>query len=367
MNQTVRSIQRVAVIGAGYFSQFHLHGWQSMSGIEIAAVCDADLDKAQRSAEQFGATQAVDSIEALFALPNISLLDIVTPPESHAALVSQAIRSGIPTICQKPFAASYSQALALTDLAENANVPLIVHENFRFMPWYREMRRLIDEGWLGKIHSVSFRLRPGDGQGADAYLSRQPYFQKLPRFLVAETAVHFIDTFRYLCGEVKSVYAHLRRINPVIAGEDAGFIHFEFASGSTGSFDGNRLNDHVADNPRRTMGEMWLEGERGVLRLDGQAQLYFKPHQGTEKLLSYDRGSEVQFGGGACQALQQHVVESLRTGLPPENTARDYLRNLRIQEAVYASHAQGCRIEIDRFIPPEIPMNPVLNPISLSV
>jgi predicted dehydrogenase len=229
------------------------------------------------------------------------------------------------------------------------------------------MRRHLDMGLLGKLHTISFRLRPGDGQGADAYLSRQPYFQTLPRFLVAETAVHFIDTFRYLCGEVKSVYAHLRRINPVIAGEDAGFIHFEFAGGLTGSFDGNRLNDHVADNPRRTMGEMWLEGERGILRLDGNAQLYFKPHQGTEKLLSYDSGSEVQFGGGACQLLQQHVVSQLRSGLPPENTARQNLRNLQIQEAVYASHAQGCRIEIDRFTPPEIPLNPLLPPISLSV
>jgi D-apiose dehydrogenase len=360
VSQTARTIQRVAVIGAGYFSQFHLHGWQNMPGMEIVAVCDADIEKAERSAQQFGAGQAVSSVEQLFALPDIHLLDIVTPPASHVALVSQAVCSGIATICQKPFATRYSQALALTELAEQHDVPLIVHENFRFMPWYREMRRQIDMGLIGKIHGVSFRLRPGDGQGADAYLNRQPYFQQLPRFLVAETAVHFIDTFRYLCGEIKSVYAHLRRINPVVAGEDAGFIHFEFASGSTGSFDGNRLNDHVAENPRRTMGEMWLEGERGILRLDGQAQLYFKPHQGTEKLLSYENGSEVQFGGGACQALQQHVVSRLRAGLPPENTARDYLRNLRIQEAVYASHAQGCRIAIDQFTPPEIPLNPVL-------
>nr|WP_283770145.1 Gfo/Idh/MocA family oxidoreductase [Variovorax sp. PCZ-1] len=217
---------------------------------------------------------------------------------------------------------------------------------------------------LGKLHGISFRLRPGDGQGVDAYLGRQPYFQKLPRFLVAETVVHFIDTFRYLCGEVKSVYAHLRRINPVIAGEDAGFIHFEFATGATGSLDGNRLNDHVADNPRRTMGEMWLEGEHGILRLDGNAKLYFKPHLGTEKALDYDSGCETQFGGSACQRLQQHVVNSLSSGFPAENTARDYLRNLRIQEAVYASHAQGCRIEIDRFTPPEIPTNPVLATVS---
>jgi D-apiose dehydrogenase len=366
VSQAARSVQRVAVIGAGYFSQFHLHGWQSMPGIEIAAVCDADADKAARSAQQFGATRALSRVEDVLALPGIDLLDIVTPPGSHDSLIRQAVARGIPTICQKPFAMHHAQAMALTEVAEQAGVPLVVHENFRFMPWYREMRRLLDTGLLGQLHGVSFRLRPGDGQGADAYLNRQPYFQQLPRFLVAETAVHFIDTFRYLCGDVKSVYAHLRRINPVIAGEDAGLIHFEFACGCAGLFDGNRLNDHVADNPRRTMGEMWLEGERGVLRLDGNACLYFKPHQGPEQVLSYDSGSDTQFGG-ACRSLQQHVVDCLRQGLPPENTARDYLRNLQIQEAVYASHARGCRIDIDSFVPPGIPLNPALVPSCLSV
>jgi D-apiose dehydrogenase len=211
---------------------------------------------------------------------------------------------------------------------------------------------------LGKLHNISFRLRTGDGQGPQAYLERQPYFQKMPRLLVAETAVHFIDTFRYLCGEVTSVSARLRRLNPHIVGEDAALITFEFEGGMAGVFDGNRLNDHVADNPRRTFGEMWLEGAHGVLRLDGHAQLYFKAHQGTEKLLSYDKGSELQFGGGACQALQEHVVSRLREGQTPENTAGQYMRNLQIQEAIYASHLQGQRIEIDTFTPPPLAQIP---------
>jgi D-apiose dehydrogenase len=353
-----RPIQRVAVIGAGYFSQFHLHGWKAIEGIGIVAICDADIDKATRCAEQCGAAHAVSDVGELFDLPGIDLLDIITPPASHDALIRQAVARGLATICQKPFGAHFAQATALTELAEKANVPLVVHENFRFMPWYREMSKLLASGYLGKLHNIAFRLRTGDGQGPDAYLARQPYFQKMSRLLVAETAVHFIDTFRYLCGEIKSVSAHLRRLNPKIAGEDAGYIVFEFEAGLAGSFDGNRLNDHVADNPRRTLGEMWLEGEHGVIRLDGNAQLYFKPHQGAEKVLPYDSGSDAHFGGGACQALQQHVVSCLRNGQSPENTARQYLRNLQIQEAVYASHVQGRRIEIDSFVPPATPQNP---------
>jgi predicted dehydrogenase len=219
------------------------------------------------------------------------------------------------------------------------------------MPWYREARRLIDAGRLGTLHAVAFRLRPGDGQGSRAYLDRQPYFQQMPRLLVFETAIHWIDTFRYLIGEVNSVYAQLRRINPVIAGEDAGYIVFEFDGGATGLFDGNRLNDHVATNPRRTMGEMWLEGEAGVLRLDGEARLWWKPHQRDESEHLYDRGPDDTFGGGACEALQRHVVDFLRDGTPVENAARDYLANLRVQEAVYRSAAGQRRIALATFDP----------------
>jgi D-apiose dehydrogenase len=239
--------------------------------------------------------------------------------------------------------------VAPTEAAKANDTPLIVHENFRFMPCYREARRWIDAGKLGDLHGISFRLRTGDGQGPHAYLDRQPYFQTMPRLLVAETAVHFIDTFRYLMGEVTAVYARLRKLNPVIAGEDAALITFEFASGAAGMFDGNRLNDHPATNPRRTLGEMWLEGSKGVLRLDGDARLWWKPHHANEFEHVYDRGPDNTFGGGACGALQAHVVHALANQEPCENTAQDYLSNLLVQEAVYASHASGQRIVMDSF------------------
>jgi predicted dehydrogenase len=152
-------------------------------------------------------------------------------------------------------------------------------------------------------------------------------------------------------GEVTAVYARLRRMNPVIAGEDAGYVVFEFAGGATGLFDGNRLNDHVAANPRRTMGEMWLEGSAGVLRLDGEARLWWKPHHGPEAEHRYDAGGTEGFSGGACEHLQRHVVRHLRDGAPLENPGREYLANLRVQEAVYRSHAEGRRIDLDRFDP----------------
>jgi predicted dehydrogenase len=360
MMQAAAASMPVAVVGAGYFSQFHLQGWTQVPAAHIVAVCDTDRSRAQAAAKRFAIPHGFDDAREMLKQLRPALLDIATPPATHADLLALAIEQRIPAICQKPFGLDYAQAVAITEAAEAAGVPLVVHENFRFMPWYREARRMIDAGVLGRLHGISFRLRPGDGQGSRAYLDRQPYFQTMPRLLVVETAVHFIDTFRYLVGEVTAVYARLRRLNPAIAGEDSGIIVFEFEGGATGVFDGNRLNEHPASNTRRTMGEMWLEGESGVLRLDGKGRLWFKPHGAEERTCNNHTGDSQTFGGGACGALQAHVLERLSRGAEPENTARAYLRNLLIQEAVYASHATGQRIALDGFVPPAPPGAPVV-------
>lgn len=340
---------RVAVVGAGYFAQFHLEGWRD-AGAEVIAIADLDGARARSLATRFGVSEVHTTLEPLLAL-RPALLDVVLPPQAQAAVVYAALRAELPVVCQKPFGRDYAEARELAEVARRQRLPLVVHENFRFAPWFRECRRLIDGGHLGRVHGVSFRLRPGDGQGPRAYLDRQPYFQTMPRLLVRETAVHFIDTFRFLCGEVRAVTARLRRLNPVIAGEDAGILVFEFDDDRTGLFDGNRLNEHAAVDQRRTLGEMWLDAEAGVLRLDGDARLWFKPHGEPERAHAYDAGPPDRAFGGAVSALQAHVLAHLATGSPLENAAEQYLANLRVQEAIYHSHARGHRVVLDGFDP----------------
>jgi len=342
---------RVLGVGAGYFSQFQYQGWRNIDAGMCVGIVNRDQAKARALAERFGIPDVFGDLDAALDATRPDLVDIITSPETHLAYVGKCVGRGIAAICQKPFGRDYADAVAITELAEAAGVPLVVHENFRWEPWYREAKRMIDAGTLGAVHGVAFRLRPGDGQGRSAYLDRQPYFQQMPLFLVKETAIHWIDTFRFLLGDVRAVYAALRRMNPVIAGEDAGYIVFEFDGTRTGLFDGNRLNDHVAVNPRRTMGEAWIEGSAGVLRLDGDARLWWKSHQGAETEHAYDRGPDDCFGGGACEWLQRHVVAHFESGAPLENTARDYLANLRVQEAVYRSAATHRRVELASFDP----------------
>ena len=257
---------RVAVIGTGYFSRFHLQGWQQVTGAHVVALCDRDGTLARQVAAEFQIDTTATDVDSLLTQTEIDLFDVIVPPAAQKEVLDALLPLGKPIICQKPFGRDYADAVYFSDTAQSYGTPLIVHENFRFMPWFREARRLVASGALGMVHSISFRLRPGDGQGNDAYLARQPYFQTMPRLLVVETAIHLIDTFRMICGEVTTVCAQLRKLNPVIAGEDAGIIVFEFASGAAGVFDGNRLNDHVATNPRTTSIKQTIYLDEWLLR-----------------------------------------------------------------------------------------------------
>ncbi len=331
---------RVAVAGTGYFSQFHYDAWSRLDGVRLAGAASFDPESLADMQERFGVEAVFDDVADMLDQEQPDLLDIAAPPNAHQALLNEAAARGIDVICQKPLGGDLSTARAMVERAEAAGIVFAVHENFRFQPWYREAKRVMAAGRLGEVTNISFRLRPGDGQGPGAYLDRQPYFQTMERFLVHETAIHLIDSFRYLMGEVTGVYAHLLKHNPAIAGEDAGYLVFAFSSGASGLFDGNRLIGFPADNPRLTMGEFLLEGTGGSLRLDGEGRLWFRPHDGVENVHAYpweNRG----FGGDCVFALQRHVLSHLQDGAPLENSGRDYLQNLEIEELIYRSARSG--------------------------
>lgn len=336
---------KVATIGTGYFSRYHYDAWSRIGGVSLVAACTrSNQTKLREIAQQYRVPRTyVDAAQMLDEV-RPDLVDIITTPESHLQFATLAAERRIPAICQKPLAPTLEEAVRMADAAERTGTLLVAHENWRFKPWFREVRRMIDAGRIGPVHSISFRMRPGDGQGPDAYLARQPYFQKMPRFLIHETGIHMVDVFRFLAGEVTGVFARLRRLNTHIAGEDAGYVVFDFAS-AAGLLDGNRLADFPARDPRLTMGALLVEGPLGTIRLDGDGGLWIKPHGGAETAHPYrweDRG----YSGDCVHALQAHVVAHLVHGSPIENTAREYLRNVEIEDAIYRSNDEGRWIEL---------------------
>ena len=327
---------RVGVLGAGYFAQFHIDAWRRLAGATLAGVADADPAK---GADYPDLTRLIEG-----ARPDI--IDIATPPPTHAAAIREAFAARPKAIiCQKQFCTSLEEARTITAEADAAGIPLIVHENFRFQPWFRAMKTALDQGRIARPLTLTFRLRPGDGQGPEAYMARQPYFQTMPRFMVHETGVHYLDTFGYLFGRPDGLYADLRRLNPASAGEDAGHVLLDWADGRRALLDGNRLVDFDTDNPRRTFGEALLEGEAGVitLRSDGALTLRAQGSRELETLL--EPRDWPGFAGDSVAAFQAHVIEGIETG-EFETAATDYLAVMELVEFAYRSDAEGRRLEI---------------------
>jgi D-apiose dehydrogenase len=336
-------------VGAGYFSHFQYEAWNRIDQVAITAICNRDRGRAEAVMGPFGIARHYTDFGQMLEIEKPDFVDIITPPPSHRELTRIAADLGVHVICQKPLAPTYAEAQALVADAARAGIRLMVHENFRFQPWHRQLKRLLTDGAIGqRLFSIRFQTRMGDGWGPDAYLARQPYFREYPRLLVYETGVHFIDTFRYLVGEVSRVAAWLRRLNDVIQGEDCGLLVFEFDNHVVGTWDANRYNEPNYPEPRYTFGECLIEGEGGSLRLYADGRITRQRLGEPETNVDY-RHERRGFAGDCCYFTQRHFVDQLLGGGPFETDGRDYLRTLAVQEAVYraAETGQVTRVSYD--------------------
>ncbi|WP_373496948.1 Gfo/Idh/MocA family protein [Aquiflexum sp.] len=337
-----------AIIGSGYFSQYHGDAWTRIPQVEIVAVCDKDEQKAALFSKNFGINKIYTDLETMLDREKPDFLDIVTPPVTHKSIIQSAVSRGIHVICQKPLAETFEEVLEIREILKNADARFMVHENWRFQPWYREIKSLLEQGAVGENRfQYFFKMRTGDGWREDAYLDRQPYFRKMPRLLMHETGVHFVDTFRYLEGEITEVFANLKTLNPNIKGEDAGLIFFRFKSGCTALLDANRYNEPFHENPRFTFGEMAIEGNKGSLELNHKGKITVKPLGRSLEKLPFKPSSN-GFSGDSVYHCQKHFIENLFTDSPFETNLDDYLKTLQVVEAIYQSHYEGRKISVSK-------------------
>ena len=334
-------------IGAGYFSPFQYEAWTRIPEVEITAICNRNIEKARGLMEKYGIARHYTDYREMIEREKPDFADIITPPESHLEMTAFCAGRGVHVICQKPLAPSYPEAVAIVEVARKNGIRFMVHENWRFQPWHREIKRLLDKGAIGEMHFMNWRKRMGDGWGENAYIPRQPYFRDYPRLIVYENGIHFIDTFRFLAGEVHRVYAHLKKLNPVIAGEDFALVQFEFDKpGRLALWDASRYNEPNYPNPRLTFGTFQIDGMEGTLRLyaDGRITLQAlgKPEQEHPYMFR-----DVNFCADCVFTTQRHFIDGLLSGAEFETNGPDYLRSLAVQEAIYDSAAMQMPITVD--------------------
>ncbi|NER17800.1 Gfo/Idh/MocA family protein [Spongiivirga citrea] len=332
-------------IGLGYFSKFHLEAWNRISGVEITAVCDVDELKVKNAVLQYKIPHKYISVEQMLIQEQPDFIDIITPPETHLDLVLLAIKYNVHIICQKPLAPSLKEANKMLKVLKKSSVRMMVHENFRFQPWHREIKELLRKDTIGELYAINSRMRMGDGWQPNAYMDRQPYFREMKKLLMYETGIHFIDLFSYYAGKITKVYARLKRLNTAIKGEDFSWVQFDFENGAVGFLDANRYNESTNKNPRLTFGTILFEGSKGSIRLYEDGIICTQLLGEKEQQHDYEFKDQ-NFAGDCVYFTQKHFIDCLINKVPFETEVSTYLSNLIVLDRIYESHQKKIPIQI---------------------
>jgi predicted dehydrogenase len=322
---------KVAVAGAGFISQFHLVGWKGMPNIEVVAICDPLLERAQSRAKEFDVTAAYSDFAEMLEREHPDAVDIATPVETHAALVRMAAERGVQVMVQKPMTPSVAEAEALVrDVGDR--VRFMVHENFRFRPHYAAVREWLRAGKVGVPRQARLTVRSSgflsvEG-AAPALIARQPYLQVFPRLLVFEGLIHHLDVLRCLFGELTAESAALGRVNSTLAGEDVAIVVLRGANGFTAVLDGSYA---AYGYPVTPVDRLEIMGDRATLLYDVTRLSLVGSHEAP---VAFDPLNTYQ---APFTESIRHFIACLRSGEPFETEAADNLHVLRLVEASYAA------------------------------
>jgi predicted dehydrogenase len=326
---------KVAVVGCGLISLYHLRAWQSV-GAQIVAVCDTDRAKAEVRAAEFNVSRVYTDAEKMFAEGGIDAVDIAASVGAHAPVTRLAADNGVHVMCQKPLTETVAEAEDLIAYV-GERVRFMVHENYRFRPHYMTVRRWIDEGRIGKIRHASISCR-GSGlcprEGTVPFLvERQPYLTGFSRNLVFETMIHHLDVLRCLCGPLEVVSARLNRLAEGLPGEDTAVILLKGENGFIATADGCLV---APGYPQLHGDRLEVIGTQGTVVMELNRTFIVGEEGSAEEVDLLGRYQE-------CFDLAMNAfVTGLRDGTPFETDRLDNLETLRLMESVY--HAAGVEV-----------------------
>lgn len=325
-----REVVRVGLAGAGWVSQHHLQAYHSLRDrAVVAAIADPRREAALDRAARYGIPSHYDSVEEMLERERLDVLDIAAPREAHVPLCRLALRHGLAVLCQKPLAPTLGEAEQL--LAELVpGTRLMVHENWRFRPHYRQIRAWIAEGRIGPIRSVFLTVLTSgllpDEQGRLPALERQPMMAGLQRLLLMEVLIHHLDTLRFLLGPLSLEAARLGRSCSQVRGEDRAALFLTAGEGAAVSL----LGDFMAwGYPPGIVDRLELLGTRGSIFLDeNRLRLVGE----GEEVQPVDLAADYQ---ASYRGAISHFLDRLADGGPFETSVEEHLETLRIAEAAY--------------------------------
>ena len=136
----------------------------------------------------------------------LDAIAIASPDDLHHEMTMAAIEAGLHVLCEKPLAMTGDQAKEMYDRAQAANVKHMTLFTWRWMPHFRYLKQLVDDGYIGRCSHASFRFIGGYGW-TGAY--RWRFDGRRSNGIVSDLGAHLFDLARWYVGDIASVNANL--------------------------------------------------------------------------------------------------------------------------------------------------------------
>lgn len=326
-----------AIIGCGRIGK--RHAGHAVNNGNLIAVCDIVREQAQELSEKYGC-EAFNEIDDLLRadLP-IDVVAICTPNGLHSLHSIKSLKAGYHVLCEKPMAINVQDCGEMIKIAESVNKRLFAIKQNRFNPPVAEVKKLIDNGTLGKIFSL--QLTCFWNRNFDYYQNSWKGTSDLDGGTLYTQFSHFIDLLYWMIGDVKeaealtSNYAH----EGIIDFEDTGVVILEFYNGAIGT-----VNYTVNSHGKNMEGSLTIFGEKGTVKIGGQYlnELEYQNIEGYQ-IESLPEGNKPNSYGNYQGSMSNHdkvyenLVDVLNNGSPISTSSFEGLKTVEIIDKIYSS------------------------------
>lgn len=206
---------KTAVVGTGFMGRVHLEALRRVENVDVVAVAGRELEPAKKLGAGYGIERAVTDYRELIADPAIDAIHICTPNASHYQMSKDALLGGKHVLCEKPLATSVDEAKELVGIAAERKLRNCVCHNLRYYPMVQQMRRMREDGELGKVLVVQGTY------SQDWLLYETDWNWRIeekaggPLRVMADIGSHWFDLAEHLSGlKVQSMCADLQTFHP---------------------------------------------------------------------------------------------------------------------------------------------------------
>jgi nucleoside-diphosphate-sugar epimerase/predicted dehydrogenase len=190
-------MRRVALLGAGYIADWHAQALKSVQGVELVAVCDRFVARAEALARKFGGLKVYGGLDEMLAAEKLDAVHILTPPDRHFEAARSVLEANVDAFLEKPMCATAAECGALVHLADERVLRLGVGHNFLFADNYEQLRHNIKSGALGLIDDVVITWHkplPQAQHGPfDTWMLRDP--RNIMLEVGSHSVAHLLDLF----------------------------------------------------------------------------------------------------------------------------------------------------------------------------